>query len=116
MNAIAATWRIHQPGLYLIKYCSMASPEDMAKGIDGCYGQKVQNPPARFQESDFFVQFFDLHGLIAFLHDPRLIGRCFLYNHYYSYHFSCPNDSKRQLFSGPEDYGTEKEKNLAGKR
>jgi hypothetical protein len=42
------TWRIHQPGLYLMKYFSMISPEDVAKGIHGSYAQEVENPPARF--------------------------------------------------------------------
>jgi len=41
---------IHHPGLYLIKYCSILPPEDMAKGVNNGYSQKMNNPPTGSQK------------------------------------------------------------------
>jgi hypothetical protein len=43
---MAEIWRIHQPGLYLIKYFNIRSPKEMTESINKSYAQEVQQPPA----------------------------------------------------------------------
>jgi len=46
----------------------------MAKGIDSGYNQEVQQPPARFQESDFLNELFCLHGRFPSIREPAKAG------------------------------------------
>lgn len=54
-------WRIHQPGRYLMKYFSIRSPQEIAKGIykrNACY---MDNPPSGPEKSYLLIETFLCH-------------------------------------------------------
>ena len=54
-------WSIHHPGLYLMKYFSMLSPEDMAEDVNDRYPSSVDHPPSRPQKPYLSGETFLFH-------------------------------------------------------